>query len=67
MADGLPDKRELERTLRAAGLSARQAKRLLSGGWQALDPNAPPEDDADALLAKLEALSTRLRESKAPV
>jgi hypothetical protein len=64
VAEGLPDKREVERTLRATGLSARQAKRLLSGGWRALDPNAPPDGDADALLAKLEALATRLRESK---
>jgi hypothetical protein len=50
----LPDKRDVERALREAGLSARQAKRLLSGGWRALAPDDPL--DAEALLIRLEAL-----------
>jgi hypothetical protein len=50
----LPDKRDVERALREAGLSARQATRLLSGGWRALAPDDPL--DAEALLIRLEAL-----------
>lgn len=50
----LPDKRDVERALRDAGLSARQAKRLLSGGWRALAPDDPL--DAEALLIRLEAM-----------
>ncbi len=62
MADALPDKREVERVLRAAGLSARQAKRLLSGGWRALAPDDPL--DAEALLLRLEALVARSQDAQ---
>ena len=62
MADALPDKREIERALRAAGLSGRQAKRLLSGGWRALAPDDPL--DAEALLIRLEAMVARSQDAQ---
>lgn len=40
----LPSKRDLERALRGAGLSARQAKRLLADGYRALG-NETADDD----------------------
>lgn len=56
----LPSKRQLEHVLRDAGLSARQAKKLLSGGYSALGA----EDDNLAEIAEqLDALSQRLRHS----
>jgi hypothetical protein len=58
--DGLPDRRELERALRAAGLSNRLAKRLLSAGWPAVVGEARAE--ADELRAEVEALRESLRQ-----
>lgn len=54
---GPPDRRAVERALRGAGLSGRQAKRLLAGGWR-LAFSAEPGADARALLDKLERLLT---------
>ncbi len=62
MSDGLPQKREIEAALRGAGLSARQAKRLLARGWAALDV-AGHDDEAEELVALANALAHRLRET----
>lgn len=52
----LPSKRDLEALLRAGGLSARQAKKLLARGYSAI----ATDSDAD-LLEEFEALAERLR------
>lgn len=57
-----PSKRELERALRGAGLTARQAKRLLSCGYAALGMDDAPLDIA-ALAEQAEALAKQLRSS----
>lgn len=46
----LLEPRQIERGLRELGLSARQARRLLSGGYKAYAGNVDP-DDADELLS----------------
>lgn len=57
-ASPLFSKRDLETGLRAMGLSARQAKKLLAKGYSAYAANS----DADAdLLEEFEALLERLR------
>jgi hypothetical protein len=56
----LPDRRTIERALRAAGLSSRQAKRFVSAGWPALVGEAQAE--VDELTAEL----AELREALAP-
>jgi hypothetical protein len=53
----LPEKRHIERALRDAGLSARQAKRLLSGGWRALGAD---DDDLPSMLRRTAAALERL-------
>jgi hypothetical protein len=58
---GPPDKRAAERALRGAGLSARQAKRVLSGGWRALGADAAA--DPDDMVDMLEDLARQLRRS----
>ena len=55
------DKRAAERALRGAGLSARQAKRVLSGGWRALGADATA--DPDEVVDMLEDLARQLRRS----
>jgi hypothetical protein len=54
-----PSRRDAERALRDVGLSARQAKRVISGGWAA----AFKEDAGDAaeLLEALQQFTDRLR------
>ncbi len=55
----LPErKRELEAALRDAGLSRRDAKRLISGGWDVL-----VRDDQDDLAKALEKFSKTLQEA----
>lgn len=53
-----PSRPEIERALRAAGLSSRQAKRLLSGGWR-LVVGAEAEEEAE-LLDRLDEVQKRL-------
>jgi hypothetical protein len=53
-----PDRPTIERVLREAGLSSRQAKKLLSGGWKLLRGDNAEEEEAiadalDALRAVL--------------
>lgn len=57
-----PSKRDLERALRSAGLTARQAKRLLSCGYTALGVKESPAD-ISALAEQAEALARQLRSS----
>jgi hypothetical protein len=57
----LPDKRAVERVLRDAGLSARQAKRLIGGGWPALARDV--EDDLPALLRQAAGTLERVRDA----
>lgn len=61
MSDGLPDRRSIERALKAAGLSGRQAKRFVSAGWASLVHEAQAEiDELAAELAELrESLARR--------
>lgn len=54
----IPERRLIERALRDAGLSARQAKRLLSAGWQALVDERRAE--VDELRAQIDELRERL-------
>jgi hypothetical protein len=51
-----PDRPAIERALREAGLSARQAKRLLSGGWSLV------AGEEEQLLAELDDLKARFSE-----
>lgn len=57
-----PSKRTIERALRGAGLTARQAKRLLSCGYAALGIGDSPAD-MEALAEQAEALARQLRSS----
>lgn len=50
----LPDRRSIERALRAAGLSHRQARKFISAGWPSLVDEARAE--VDELQAQLEAM-----------
>ncbi|MFP5504876.1 MAG: hypothetical protein ACLGH6_01635 [Gammaproteobacteria bacterium] len=52
----LPSKRDLETLLRTGGLSARQAKKLLARGY-----NAITTDSEAVLLDEFEALTRRIR------
>lgn len=57
IADGRPpDKRDLERALRAIGLSKSQARKLLSRGYRAI-----AEDDTDEILEAIEQNVKKLR------
>jgi hypothetical protein len=57
-----PDRPTIEKALRAAGLSSRQAKKLLSGGWRLI---VGEEAEAEAeLLDRLEAMKTQLFDRK---
>jgi hypothetical protein len=57
-APPLPPRREVERALRAAGLSRRQAKRFISVGWPALVGEAQAE--MDELRAQLDDLRSSM-------
>lgn len=57
-----PSKRDLERVLRGAGLTARQAKRLLASGYTALG-TGNSSADIEALADQAEALARQLRNS----
>lgn len=59
-AAGLPSKRDVERALVAAGLSGRQAKKLLARGWRAI--GSPQDDEVERLAEVAEELARRLRE-----
>jgi hypothetical protein len=52
----LPDRPAVEKALRECGLSSRQAKKLLSGGWRLI------VDENEALLAELDDLKSRFSE-----
>lgn len=56
----MPSVRDLEHTLRDAGLSSAQAKRLLSGGYSALRRDGA-DDDAEALAAGLRDLLSQIK------
>ncbi|MBI3776770.1 MAG: hypothetical protein HY273_14710 [Gammaproteobacteria bacterium] len=51
-----PDRPAVEKALRECGLSARQAKKLLSGGWKLLS------SEEEQLLAELDDLKVRFSE-----
>lgn len=53
----LPSKRDIEKALRTAGLSARQSKKLLSRGWSAI----AADDDQAELAEQLENFAKKLR------
>lgn len=53
-----PDIRSIETVLREAGLTRRQAKALLAGGWRALVGEARAE--ADELKLELDLLRSQL-------
>lgn len=55
-----PSKRDLERALRGAGLSARQAKRVLAAGYRALG-SVDPDVNLAELADRAEALAHELR------
>lgn len=54
----LPDKRAIERALRAAGLSPRQSKKLLSGGWRAVANDNGESDLIEALEESIRRLKS---------
>jgi hypothetical protein len=58
MAD-LPTRRDVERALREAGLSNRQARKFVSAGWPALVGEAQAE--LDDLRALIEETAGKLR------
>ncbi len=53
MNDKLPDKRAVEKALRECGLSSRQARKVIAGGWKLL------LDENDALIDELGELKER--------
>lgn len=57
----LPERRAIKAALRAAGLSDRQVRTLLTSGWAALVGEAKAE--ADALRDQLESLKSALGNS----
>lgn len=59
-----PNPREFERSVRdALGLSAREAKRLMAGGWNALvrDEQADDSEELAAIATKLQRITASLR------
>lgn len=59
-----PNPRDFERAARdVLGLSAREAKRLMSGGWNGLVRDEQPDDSAElaAIAAKLQAITASLQ------
>lgn len=56
--EGLPSRRDVEKALRGAGLSHRQARKMLATSWRAVVGEARAE--ADELRAELEELRKRL-------
>ncbi|GLK90036.1 HK97 family phage prohead protease [Pseudomonas turukhanskensis] len=59
-----PNPREFERAARdALGLSAREAKRLMAGGWNGLVRDEQPDDSADLarIAAKLQRITATLQ------
>jgi hypothetical protein len=56
----MPDRPEIERLLRQAGLSHRQARKLLSVGWRGVVGEQQAEHDE--LKQKLAELEARMRE-----
>jgi hypothetical protein len=55
----VPGKRDLEHALRAAGLTARQAKRLLSRGYTAIARD-DERDELEEMVAKADELKRSL-------
>ena len=55
----LPTKRVLETALRGAGLSARQARKLLSGGYAAIGGDDSMDDLKVLLAATIKRLDTK--------
>jgi len=53
-----PDRPTIEQALRSAGLSSRQAKKLLSGGWRLVVGAEAAEEDE--LLEAIEGMRARL-------
>ncbi|WP_260465721.1 HK97 family phage prohead protease [Stutzerimonas stutzeri] len=59
-----PNPRDFERSVRdALGLSAREAKRLMAGGWNGLVRDEQPDDSAElaAIAAKLQSITQALQ------